>query len=95
MNNIHKTALDVFGLNGRLQKLRRELVEAANAVDRYDENKGTVDAVLSEMRDVLYVWESILMSAEFVDAIKRCSWHEHERVSESKLKLAITDKLNT
>lgn len=93
MRSIHSTALEVFGLKDRLAKLRRELIEAANAVDRLEESKGTVDDVVAEMRDVLYVWQSVMVSKEVRGAKNRISWHDHETSSETKLRQAIMDKL--
>lgn len=92
---IHRYALEVFGLKGRLDKLRRELTEAVNAVDRYDENKGTIDEILQEVRDVLFVWQSICLSKEFQEANERNCWRNQEHESCEKLRQAIDDKIKT
>lgn len=73
--------------------MRRELTEAANAIDRYDEGKGTIDDVLAEVRDVLYVWQSVVLSEEVKEANVRNCWREHERCADEKLRQAIEDKL--
>lgn len=92
---IHRYALEVFGLNGRLSKLRSELIEAANKIDRLDEGKCTIDEFLHEMRDVFYVWESITISEEMREAFRRNDWRDHEFASDKKLSEAINDKLKS
>ena len=86
---IHRYALEVFGLKGRLAKLRSELIEAANKIDRLHESKATIDEFLHEMRDVFYVWESITLSEEMREAFRTNNWRDHERASDEKLRQAI------
>jgi len=88
---IHSQALGILGLKNRLDKLRKELVEAANAIDRYEEGKCSIDDVLHEFRDVLYVWGSVSISDEFIGADERVPLEEHRKVSDEKLKKAIAD----
>lgn len=91
MTDVHQSALATFGLKGRLAKLRTELTEAANAVDRWEEGKGSLDAVLQELRDVLFVWESVSASPEMQSTLAANGWHAHAVQSTNKLINAIND----
>ena len=87
--NIHEVALTTFGLKGRLAKLRTEATELANAIDRWEEGKGTLDEILHEILDVDFVENSIMMSDDFPMS---CSYlKNHEKESFEKLTKAIKD----
>ena len=87
--NIHEVALATFGLKGRLQKLRTEATELANAIDRWEEGKGTLEEILHEILDVDFVENSIMMSNDFPIT---CTYLDiHDRESFEKLIKAIKD----
>jgi len=57
--NIHETALQTFGIRGRVEKLREESIELALACERYLAGIGGLHAVVCESADVSVVIESI------------------------------------
>lgn len=71
--NIHDTALTVFGVNGRIEKLREESLELALACERYLSGNGGLQDVVSESADVSVVIESIKACQEsaFAGALLR------------------------
>lgn len=89
---IHTEALRIFGLKGRLAKLRMEATELSNCVDRIEEGKASMDDLLHEMRDLMYVWESISRSNEYKLARRTHPIDKHEVYAEGKLKQAIRDR---
>lgn len=91
MNNIHARALFVLGLKERLRKLRTEATELAHAIDRWEEGKGSIGEILHELRDVLFVWESVSMSHQFDVAFDAFPGEEHEHEATEKLLTAIWD----
>lgn len=96
--NIHKKALMVFGFEGRLQKLRMEAVELAHAIDRFDEDKGSIGDVLHEYYDCLYVFKSIKKRPLIASILRNGFSKQHEVGEEGsfgakqKLKIAIAEK---
>jgi len=90
--SIHQQAVSVLGNDERLSKLRRELTEAVNAIDRYEEGKGSADDIINEMFDVLYVAKSL----QHMTGFER--YNEREQVGHSiqadeKLTAAIRVKM--
>ena len=57
--SIYETALTVFGVNGRIEKLREESIELALACERYLSGNGALHDVVAESADVSVVIESI------------------------------------
>jgi len=90
---IHKASLQVMGLEERVRKFRTELTETVNACDRFEEGKGDIDHILHEFRDAMYVWQSIVISDAMKAAMARNPWKDHERQSDAKLNLALSDRL--
>jgi hypothetical protein len=89
--NIHKRALEVLGLRLRLQKLRTEATELANAIDRYEEGKGTIEDIYHEIMDVDFIRRSIILhDNEKYYALEA----EHEVHAYRKLLKAIDDYNN-
>ena len=57
--SIYETALTVFGVNGRIEKLREEAIELALACERYLSGNGALQDVVAESADCSVVIESI------------------------------------
>jgi hypothetical protein len=57
--NIHQQALQKFGLEARIAKLREESLELALACERYLSSDGPLEAVIAEGADVEVVSESV------------------------------------
>ena len=89
--SIHEQAVQILGPSERIAKLRRELAEAVNMIDRLDEGKATPDEVIDELFDVLYVARSL----QYIDGWGRYNMREqaaHSIGAERKLMSAIEAK---
>ena len=91
--NIHKEALQVIGREEALQKLRKEAIELAHAIDQLEEGKGSVEHVVHEFRDVCFVWERIQFIREFENELFR-SGRPHFIKSTVKLQTVIDKKVS-
>lgn len=92
--NIHERAMEVFGLKGRLNKLRTEATELANAIDRYEEGKGTLEEVCHEILDNQFIIVSLAEDTEFESIMSQEYIDDSFLKASKKLSKAIQDYTN-
>ena len=89
--DINQEAFDVFGINGRLEKLQEELIGCAHAANRMMTGKGSYEELVHEIMDVQIVLKSVRLDPGFSEILRSSFVLKHEAESYDKLRKAIDD----